>query len=125
MGSILVEYEPKPSHMDLIRTRFHDIDPNLAFYNLHICYIENIHLLYGHYISAVLLCRHHTLSLCDRRTVSLWQTHSVSVWKTHRPDVRAGGRAVREYSGATPSPPSTHSHTPDIATLHCRGMILL
>ena len=34
----------------------------------------------------------------------------------------AGGRAaVREYSGATPSPPSTHSHTPDIATLRCRG----
>ena len=34
------------------------------------------------------------------------------------PDVRV----VREYSGATPSPPSTHSHTPDIATLRCRGI---
>ena len=39
-----------------------------------------------------------------------------------RPDVRGGrAAAVREYSGATPSPPSTHSHTPDIATLRCRG----
>ena len=42
VGSILVEYEPKPSHMDLIRTRFHDFEPNLAFYNLYICYIETI-----------------------------------------------------------------------------------
>ena len=100
VGSILVEYQPKPSHMDLIRTRFHDFRPNLAFCNLYICCIDTIYLLY----------RHHT--------VSLWQTHSVSVWKTRRPDVRA---VVREYSGATPSPPSTHSHTPDIATLRCRG----
>ena len=45
--------------------------------------------------------------------------HSVSVWNTH--SARCAGRAVREYSGATPSPPSTHPHTPDIATLRCRG----
>ena len=31
MGSILVEYEPEPSHMDLIRTIFHDFVLNLAF----------------------------------------------------------------------------------------------
>ena len=27
VGSILVEYLPKPGHMDLIRTRFHDFHP--------------------------------------------------------------------------------------------------
>ena len=27
MGSILVEYHPKRSHMDLIRTKFHDFAP--------------------------------------------------------------------------------------------------
>ena len=31
MGSIVVEYQPKRSHMDLIRTNFHDCVRNLAF----------------------------------------------------------------------------------------------
>ena len=53
MGSILVEYEPEPSQVDLIRTRFHDFEPNLAFYNLYISYIETMYLLYRHYISTV------------------------------------------------------------------------
>ena len=30
MGLILVEYEPKPSHTDLIRTKFPDFVQNLA-----------------------------------------------------------------------------------------------
>ena len=35
IGSILVEYQPEWSHMDLIRTKFHDFVKNLAFSNLH------------------------------------------------------------------------------------------
>ena len=31
MGSILVEYEPEPSHVDLIRTNFLDFVPNLGW----------------------------------------------------------------------------------------------
>ena len=31
LGSILAEYQLKPSHMDLIRTKFHDFDLNLVF----------------------------------------------------------------------------------------------
>ena len=29
VGSILVEYEPEPSHLDLIQTNFPDFVPNL------------------------------------------------------------------------------------------------
>ena len=28
VGSILAEYEPKPSHMDMVQTRFPDLCPN-------------------------------------------------------------------------------------------------
>ena len=57
VGSILVEYEPKPSHMDLIRTRFHDFCPN----------------------SGILVYDQHTMSLCGRHRMSLCQTRNVSV----------------------------------------------
>ena len=46
--SILYEYEPERSHMDLFRISFHDFLPNLAFSNLHnlyICYTEIVNLL--------------------------------------------------------------------------------
>ena len=36
MGSILAEYQPEPSHMDLTRTNFHGFVPNLAFFNVYI-----------------------------------------------------------------------------------------
>ena len=42
VGSILVEYQPERSHMDLVRTIFHDFSPNLVFFNLYICYIETV-----------------------------------------------------------------------------------
>ena len=42
VGSILVEYQPERSHMDLVRTNFHDFSPNLVFFNLYICYIETV-----------------------------------------------------------------------------------
>ena len=53
MGSILVEYQPERSHMDLTRTIFHDFVPNLAFFNLlklYICFIQIVDLLYEDYI---------------------------------------------------------------------------
>ena len=67
-----------------------------------------------------------THTVCSTHTMSLWQTHSVPVWNTHSGGGSGGRRRrrrrrrLREYSGATPSPPSTHPHTPDIATLRCR-----
>ena len=46
MGSILAEYQPKPSHMDMIQTNFHDFVPNLAFFTLYMLYIQIKYLLY-------------------------------------------------------------------------------
>ena len=46
MGLILAECQPERSHMDLIRTNFHDFVRNRAFPNLYICYIEIVYLLY-------------------------------------------------------------------------------
>ena len=56
VGSILYEYEPERSHMDLFRIHFHDF-PNLAFSNLHnlyICYIDIVYLLYKDHTVSVL-----------------------------------------------------------------------
>ena len=53
MGAILRNYRPKPSHMDPVRSNFHDFPPNLAFSNLHslhICFLESIYLLYENQI---------------------------------------------------------------------------
>ena len=53
MGTILRNYQPKPSHMDPVRSNFHDFPPDLAVSNLHslhICYIESIYLLYENQI---------------------------------------------------------------------------
>ena len=50
MGAILRNYRPKPSHMDLVRSNFHEFPPDLAFSNLHslhICYTESTDLLYA------------------------------------------------------------------------------
>ena len=46
VGSILAEYQPEGSHMDLMRTNFHDFVQNLAFFNLYICSRETVYLLY-------------------------------------------------------------------------------
>ena len=58
VGSILYEYQPERSHMDLFRIHFHDFPPkNLGFSNLHnlyIRYIETVNLLY----------KDHTVSVC-------------------------------------------------------------
>ena len=99
VGFTPVEYEPERSHLDLIQLIFHDFPPNLAFCCVHNPYICCIHIVY-------LLYRDNTVSLCG----------------THTGQVCGAAAAVREYSGATPSPPSTHPHTPDIATLRCRGI---
>ena len=81
----------------------------LAFFYVHNTYVRCIETIY-------LLYRHHT--------VSLWQTLSVSVWHAH-----SGGGASREEAGGggfmnilEPNP-AHHplTHTPDIATLRCRG----
>ena len=61
-----------------------------------------------------------THAVCSTHTQCLFGRHTVSLCGRHTGQM-CGRRAVREYSGATPSPPSTHSHTPDIATLRCRG----
>ena len=53
VGTILRNYQPKPSHMDPVRSNFHDFPPDLAVSNLHslhICYIESIYLLYENQI---------------------------------------------------------------------------
>ena len=53
VGSILAEYQPERSHMDLIRTNFHDFVQNLAFFNLYICSIETVYVLYRDCICAL------------------------------------------------------------------------
>ena len=50
MRSILVEYQPERSHVDLIRTKFHDFVPILTSFDLFICYVPTIYLLYRIYI---------------------------------------------------------------------------
>ena len=50
MGAILRNYRPKSSHLDPVRSNFHDFPPDLAVSNLHslhICYVESIYLLYA------------------------------------------------------------------------------
>ena len=46
VGSILVEYEPEPSYMDLIETRLSDSCPNPGI-------VQPVYLLYRDHISAV------------------------------------------------------------------------
>jgi len=45
MGSILGEYQPKPSYMDLIRPIFHDFVPNLPLFNLFHMYTFSVAIL--------------------------------------------------------------------------------
>ena len=55
MGAILRNYRHKPSHMDLVRSNFHDFPPDLAVSNLHslyIRYVESMYLLYANPITS-------------------------------------------------------------------------
>ena len=57
VGSILYEYQPERSHMDLFRIRFHDFPPNLALSSLHNLYLRYIETVYLRY-------KDHTVSVC-------------------------------------------------------------
>ena len=49
MASILYEYQPEWSHLDLFPNSFHDFLQNLAIFNLrnlYICYVEAMYPVY-------------------------------------------------------------------------------
>jgi len=45
VGSIQVKYQPKPKHMALIQTTFHDIVSSLTLFNLYVCFLKLTYVL--------------------------------------------------------------------------------